>query len=67
MYDFGRSLGLTKRQAREELRKARTFCGEREYDSDVSAWRDEIDDSSITLSKFSDLLAPTSAPVELLP
>lgn len=56
VYDFGRSLGLSKRQAREELRKARAFCGEEDYDSDKSAWRDEIDDSLATLGKLSNLL-----------
>lgn len=56
IYDFGRSLGLSKRQARHELRKARAFCGEESYDSDHSAWEDEIDDSPVTLGRFSNII-----------
>lgn len=56
IYDFGRSLGLSKRQARHELRKARAFCGEESYDSDHSAWEDEIDDSPVTLGRLSNLI-----------
>lgn len=56
IYDFGRSLGLSKRQARHELRKARTFCGEENYDSDHSAWGDEIDDSLATLGRLSNFI-----------
>lgn len=67
MYDFGRSLGLSKGQAKDELRKARAFCGEEDYHSDHSAWGDEVDDSLITLGKFSNLLVSTSANVEPLP
>lgn len=61
VYDFGRSVGLSKRQAREELSKARAFCGERDHDSDNSAWEDEVDDSLITLG------VSASAGGELLP
>lgn len=67
VYDFGRSVGLSKRQAREELSKARAFCGERDYDSDNSAWEDEVDDSLITLGKLADIIVSTSAGVELSP
>lgn len=67
VYDFGRSLGLSKGQARDELRKARAFCGEEDYHSDNSAWEDEVDDSLITLDKFSNLLVSASASVEPLP
>lgn len=67
VYDFGRSLGLPKKQARDELRKARAFCGEEEYDSDNSAWGDEVDDSLAILGKLSNLLVSTSGTVEFLP
>lgn len=51
----------------EELRKARAFCGEGDYDSDNSAWGDEVDDSLVTLDKLSNLVVSTSTNVELLP
>ena len=53
IYDFGRSLGLSKSKVEEELVKARSFCGEEFYDSDHSAWADEIDDSSTVLKRLS--------------
>lgn len=66
VYDFGRSLGLSKAHTIEELHKARMFCGEGDYDSDNSAWGDEVDDSLVTLDKLSNLVVPTSTSVELL-
>ena len=44
VYDFGRSLGLEKSEARKHVLRARTFCGEEEYDSDKSSLSGEIDD-----------------------
>lgn len=66
VYDFGRSLGLSKGQTMKELYKARVFCGEGDYDSDNSAWEDEVDDSLVILDKLSNLVVSTSTNVELL-
>lgn len=53
IYDYGRSLGLSRTQAKKELVKARQFCGEEDYESDNSAWADEVNDSSATLERLS--------------
>ncbi|KAL2037071.1 hypothetical protein N7G274_010198 [Stereocaulon virgatum] len=63
VYDFGRSLGLRKPEARKYVVKAREFCGEEEYDSDVSALEGEIDDSATTI----DRLPRTIEPEAILP
>ena len=42
------------------------FCGEGDYDSDKSAWGDEVDDSLVILDKLSNLVVSTSTDVELL-
>ena len=52
-YDFGRGLGLKKSEAMRHVIKAREFCGEEDYSSDVSALRDEIDDSAFILDRLS--------------
>ena len=49
IYDYARNIGLLKEQARLEVRKARAFCGELDYDSDGSRLGDEIDDSRTIL------------------
>ncbi|MCJ1469123.1 hypothetical protein MMC07_007756 [Pseudocyphellaria aurata] len=67
VYDFGRSLGLPKKQAKNQLRKARAFCGEEQYDSDNSAWGDEVDDSLAILGKLSNLVMSTAETVEWVP
>ncbi|MCJ1402159.1 hypothetical protein MMC11_005378 [Xylographa trunciseda] len=46
VYDYARTVGLLKEQARAEVRRARTFCGELDYDSDDSRLGDEVDDSA---------------------
>ncbi|MCJ1432018.1 hypothetical protein MMC27_001374 [Xylographa pallens] len=50
VYDYARTTGLLTEQARLEVRRARAFCGELDYDSDDSRLGDEIDDSAIILT-----------------
>ncbi|KAI9875942.1 MAG: hypothetical protein M1830_007704 [Pleopsidium flavum] len=45
VYDYARAKGLTKPQARDEVRRARMICGERDYDTDESSLGIEIDDT----------------------
>ena len=45
VYDYSRAQGCSKYEAKGQVLKARTFCGEVEYDSDRSALEDELDDS----------------------
>ena len=49
VYDYARSLGLQRREAKREVLKARGFCGEFDHDSDVSMLGDEVDDSAQVL------------------
>jgi len=46
VYDYARGLGLQKPEAKREVLKARGFCGEFDYDSDVSMLGDEVEDSA---------------------
>ena len=58
VYDFGRGLGLKKSEARKHMIKVREFCGEEEYDSEISALGDEIDDSAVILNGQSTTNSP---------
>ena len=51
VYDYARGVGLPKDDARNEVRKARTFCGELDYDSDCSVLGDEADDSAAIITE----------------
>ena len=53
VYDFARGLGLKKAEARSHVVKAREFCGEEQYDSDISTFENEIDDSRSILESLS--------------
>ena len=58
VYDFGRGLGLKKSEARKYVIKVREFCGEEQCESEVSALRDEIDDSAVILNGLSTTNSP---------
>lgn len=45
IYDFARKHGLPRRQAKQQVVRARQFCGEVEYDSEYSALGNEVSDS----------------------
>lgn len=64
IYDYARGLGLNKKQSRSEVTRARSFCGELEYDSDDSRLEGEFDDTTkavnTTTSKFP--MPPSNAP-----
>ena len=51
VYDFARSLKLSKREAMRQVIRARQFCGEVEYDSDESALGDEVSESKAAASQ----------------
>ena len=51
MYDFARSLKLSKREAMRQIIRARRFCGEVEYDSDESALANEVPESKAAASQ----------------
>ena len=51
MYDFARSLKLSKREAMRQIIRARQFCGEVEYDSDESALANEVPESKAAASQ----------------
>ena len=53
--DYARALGLSKLEARVEVTRARDFCGELQYNSDDSAWANELDDSKDVLERLSSL------------
>jgi hypothetical protein len=53
VYDYARELGLPRPEARREVLKARGFCGEFDYDSDVSMLGDEVNDSAQLLAGLS--------------
>ncbi|MCJ1247026.1 hypothetical protein MMC30_004237 [Trapelia coarctata] len=53
VYDYARGLGLQRREAKREVLKARGFCGEFAYDSDVSMLGDEVDDTAQLLAALS--------------
>jgi len=53
VYDYARGLGLQRREAKREVLKARGFCGEFDYDSDVSTLGDEVEDSAQLLAGLS--------------
>ncbi|MCJ1474603.1 hypothetical protein MMC13_003263 [Lambiella insularis] len=57
IYDYARGLGLNKEQTRNEVLKARSFCGELEYDSDESKLDDEVDDLAKVLATTSTTFA----------
>ena len=69
VYDYARKTGLLQKQAKSEVRKARGFCGELDYDSDDSKLGDEVDDSekvpsealSASLPLPNDVTAPETA------
>ena len=61
VHDYARGVGLSKNQAKKEVIKARSFCGEIDYDSDVSALDGEINDQIQIIQK---LVLPSSAPSE---
>ena len=52
VYDYAEALGLDYIAAKNQVRKARGFCGEEEYDSDNSALGDEIDNSAEILERL---------------
>ena len=58
VYDYARSLGLDKKEAKQQTIKAREICGEDEYNTDVSALENEIDDSELILSRLQDPIPP---------
>ena len=62
VYDFSRDLGLKKPEARKYVIKAREFCGEEEYDSDVSALEGEIDDSAWIIGRLPTINGPKAIP-----
>ncbi|MCJ1286609.1 hypothetical protein MMC26_005955 [Xylographa opegraphella] len=64
IYDYARTVGLAKEQAKVEVRRARAFCGELDYDSDDSMLGNEIDDSGIISNGA--ILETTSAPTSRL-
>jgi hypothetical protein len=49
VYDYSRAIGLSKREAKGQIIKARAICGEEEYDSDDTSLENEIDDSASIL------------------
>ena len=61
VYDYARALGLDKKEARQQTIKAREICGEDEYNTDVSALENEIDDSESILSSLQDPVPPGQA------
>ncbi|MCJ1383907.1 hypothetical protein MMC17_007021 [Xylographa soralifera] len=69
IYDYARTIGLLKEQARVEVRRARAFCGELDYNSDDSRLGDEIDDSAIILNAATSETASASKDgfAEILP
>ncbi|MCJ1393711.1 hypothetical protein MMC18_006587 [Xylographa bjoerkii] len=60
IYDYARTVGLLKEQAKAEVRRARGFCGELDYDSDDSRLGDEVDDSASILSTILPAPVPSS-------
>ena len=65
VYDFARGLGLKKAEARSHVVKAREFCGEEQYDSDISTFENEIDDSRTILETLSASNSNESAEVSM--
>lgn len=53
VYDYARGLGLPRPEAKGEVLKARGFCGEFDYESDVSMLGDEVNDSAQLLAGLS--------------
>ena len=49
VYDYSRSLGLGKKEAKHQTIKAREICGEDEYNTDETSLENEIDDSNSIL------------------
>ncbi|KAL9016864.1 MAG: hypothetical protein Q9185_005814 [Variospora sp. 1 TL-2023] len=53
VYDYARSISLSKAQAKASIVHARSLCGEEDYDSDNSRLDDdEVDDSSTRLANL---------------
>ncbi|KAI4142571.1 MAG: hypothetical protein LQ341_003172, partial [Variospora aurantia] len=53
VYDYARSISLSKAQAKASIIHARSLCGEEDYDSDNSRLDDdEVDDSSTRLANL---------------
>ena len=50
VYDFAEANGFRKREATEEVRRARLSCGARDYDSEDTSFGVEIDDRSKILA-----------------
>ncbi|MCJ1420082.1 hypothetical protein MMC32_006439 [Xylographa parallela] len=61
VYDYARTIGLLTEQARLEVRRARAFCGELDYDSDDSRLGDEIDDYAIILTATPTLVSASKS------
>ena len=53
VYDYARGAGLSKPQARQEVIKARTICGEIDYESDDSSLEEEVDDTAEVMDSLS--------------
>lgn len=52
VYDYARANGLSKQEARSEIREARVMCGAPESDSEDSSYGPEDDDSSEILAQL---------------
>lgn len=50
VYDYSRALGLAKSDAKKRVIKARSMCGEEEYDTDDTTLDNEINDSESILN-----------------
>jgi len=59
VYDYARAKGVTNQLARDEVRRARMRCGERDYDTDDTSLGLEIDD---TMEILEDLARTTIHP-----
>lgn len=51
VYDFARDLGLPKKDAKQQVIRARQFCGELEYDSENSALGAEVSEDDAAESQ----------------